>query len=78
MHGAMLDVDLCAPAPDHDHALDVSALFEAANIRTHLLGQIHLVPAALHVNAVQSFNKSLLEHRRHGSNGFELRPDFLK
>ena len=62
VHGRRLDENLRRSAPDHHHA--VHGLLEGPNVGPHLLGQVALVLALLHVRAVEALHVVLVEDRR--------------
>ena len=62
MHRRRLDENLRRRGPDHHHA--VHGLLEGLNVGPHLLGQIALVLALLHVRAMQALHVVLVEDRR--------------
>ena len=67
-----------AAAPHHHQPIEVVVGLEPADVGDHLLGQILLVLALLDVRAVEALDVPLIEHRRPGTNLFELRTDLLE
>ncbi len=63
VHRARLDEDLGRAAPDHHQPVGAARLLEVANVLAHLLGQVHLVLALLHVRAVELLHVVLVEDR---------------
>ena len=70
--------DFGAAAPDHHQPIEVVVGLELADVGDHLLGEILLVLALLDVRTVEALHVPLIEHRRPGTNLFELGPDLLE
>jgi hypothetical protein len=68
----------CAAAPYHHEPVDALVLFEAPHVLAKLLGQVLLVLAFLDVRPIEPLHVATIEHRRHGTDGFEVRPDLLQ
>ena len=70
---ALLPIDLGGAAPDHDHAVQALVLLEAGDVVAHLLGQVALALALLHVRAVELLHVLRVEHGGPGLDPFEER-----
>ena len=70
--GAFLHEHLGAPHPQHHQAIAAVLGLERADVGDQLLGQVALVLALLDVRPVQPLHVALVEHGRHGLDGFQL------
>ena len=76
VNGRGLEEDFGRAAPDHDHAID--GLLEGLDVGAHLVGEIALVLALLHVRAVEALDVVLIEDRGQRLDGFEIRLELLE
>ncbi len=75
MNRARLAVRLGRPGPHHDEAVTAVLGAEALDVVHQRLGQLHLVGALLHPEAVELLDPLAVEHRVHRHDSLELRRD---
>jgi len=70
-------IDLGAGAPDHHDAGEIMLFLEISDIPLELVGQIHLVLAALDVGAMQAFDIIVAKDRLHRLDRLQLGTDLF-
>src|SRR5690606_22354605 len=77
VHGARLDVDLGAAAPDHHRPLQPMLAHEAADVLAYLFGKIPLAGPALDVRTLETLDVVAVEYRGQGTNRLQLGAQLL-